>query len=90
MKYLAIAFLALSLNACYKDPMRTESTDNPEVPVSLLFEKDGCKVYRFYDNRSHYFVKCENSSATISSQSYSCGKSVCVRDEEITTSYTGQ
>lgn len=87
MKYLAIAFLVLSLNACHKNPVSTEATDNPEVPVSLLFEKDGCKVYRFEDGRTHYFVNCPNQDAVL--QSESCGKN-CVRDEEVYTNYNGQ
>ncbi len=32
--------------------------------VELIFVKDGCFGYRFYDNRkAHYFVKCENTAA---------------------------
>lgn len=85
MKRIALISL-LALSACSAEPMETTSTTNPEVPVSLLFEKDGCKVYRFYDTRTHYFVKCENSSSDSTISTEHCGKG-CVRDSEINTSY---
>ena len=40
---------AFFVTACEKTPVSTARTDNPEVPVALLFENDGVKVYRFYD-----------------------------------------
>lgn len=57
----ALAFLALVfVTGCASEPVTTEQSTNKEVPVSLLFEYDGCKVYRFYDGgRNIYFSKCE-------------------------------
>ena len=53
--------LALVMTGCEKEAQSTNRTSNSAVSVDLLFEHDGCKIYRFYDNgRSHYFVKCEN------------------------------
>ena len=46
-----------------------------DFEVSFLFEKDGCKIYRFHDNRYHYFTNCTETITTISE---SCGKG-CVR-----------
>lgn len=42
--------LCLFLLGCEKDPVGNSKTNNPDVTVSLLFEHDGVKVYRFYDN----------------------------------------
>ncbi len=52
---------------CYKEPQSSESVGNG-FSVEYLFEKDGIKVYRFYDGgRRHYFT---SKGETISSQSY--------------------
>lgn len=60
----AILVAALLLTACYKDPVSSSSTNNPSVTVALLFEHEGCRVYRFSDaGRAHYYVKCSNSCA---------------------------
>ncbi len=45
-----------------------------DFDVVLLFEYDGCKVYRFYDHGTVYFTKCNE---VIWQQD--CGKS-CVCD----------
>jgi len=42
--------LCLFLLGCAKDPVSNSSTNNPNVTVSLLFEYEGVKVYRFYDS----------------------------------------
>lgn len=67
------------------------TTSNKDVKVELLFEIDGCKVYRFYDsangslyNSAKYFTKCAGSSSV--SWLESCGKN-CVREVEVQTAY---
>jgi hypothetical protein len=56
MKYLTLA-VALLLTSCINEPMSVEHTGkNDEFKVEYLFEKDGIKVYRFYDGRYHYFT----------------------------------
>ena len=48
--------------------------------VNLLFTKDNCDVYRFFDQgRSHYFTNC---TETISSYTRSCGKNCTTTDNE--------
>lgn len=81
---MQILFLALLLSACVVDPVATTRTDNPQVPVDTLFEKDGCTVYRFEDaGRYHYFVRCEpGDDAALGMQN--CGKN-CTHTEEIPT-----
>jgi hypothetical protein len=58
---VGLAFVA----GCANDPVRTDESTNKDVPVSLLFEHDGCKMYRFLDDgRYVYYAKCGGSSET--------------------------
>lgn len=45
------AVLALSslINSCAETAIKSEVTSGNGIKLELLFEKDGCKVYRFYD-----------------------------------------
>lgn len=58
----------LALSACAKPPIETTDTSNPDIAVAPLFEKDGCKVYRFKDEigRIGYYANCVNANATVS------------------------
>ncbi|AHZ84671.1 hypothetical protein Bb109J_c1981 [Bdellovibrio bacteriovorus] len=75
MKQLFV-ILVLLIAGCTRDPVKTSSTNNPEVPVSLLFEYEGCKVYRFIDGRPHYYTNCTEAIGTYTEN---CGKA-CVRE----------
>ena len=46
------------LYGCLGEPQSTENTGkNGEFHIEYLFEKDGIKMYRFYDGgRFHYFT----------------------------------
>lgn len=56
-------------------------TNNSEFDVHLLFEVDGCKVYRFMDyGRERYFSNCNGSVEWTES----CGKN-CTRDVQVPT-----
>jgi len=52
----------------------------------LMSEADGCKVYRFVDNGTHYFTRCGEQVNTIRNYTENCGKA-CTRNrtETITT-----
>ena len=56
-----------------------------QVP-QLMSEADGCKVYRFVDNGTHYFTRCGAQVNTVRNYTESCGKA-CTRQrtESITT-----
>jgi len=48
---------------CASDGVKTVQTDNRDIHVTLLFEHDGCKVYRFTDAGSYiYYANCGASS----------------------------
>jgi len=56
--------LFLVLLGCTKDLVSSSSTNNPGVTVSLLFEHDGVKVYRFYDNGYYvYYTDARGKTA---------------------------
>lgn len=79
MKKLILALLILT--SCQREGIKTEQTNNKEFDVTLLFEKDGCKVYRFYDGGYYrYFTTCKGSIQW----EESCGKN-CTNPMEITT-----
>lgn len=78
----------LMLSGCepYVPPkeLQTEKTNNSTIPVDLLFEHDGCKVYHFvYAHDDHFYTDCRGSTTTM--QPHRCGKLSCPKPEEITT-----
>jgi hypothetical protein len=59
VKFFLGLVIILAAVACGKQEQRVEETTNNNIKVDLLFEKDGCKVYRFYDyGRAIYFTDC--------------------------------
>jgi hypothetical protein len=66
------------LTGCAKQAERVDQV-NMEFNVDTLFTKDGCTVYRFYDEgRGRYFTNCKGSTEW----SESCGKN-CTRSAGI-------
>ena len=56
--------MVFMLNSCYKDSQSKE-TKGEGFEVEFLFEKDGIKVYRFFDGGySHYFTNKGESFST--------------------------
>lgn len=58
MKKSLIALLLLFLSACKKNAIQVIHTDFNNIKLELLFEKDGCKMYRFYDDHYVYWSDC--------------------------------
>lgn len=77
-KIILIAFVLLS--ACNKPAKEISSTNNAQITIELLFEKDGCKVYRFEDRYYRYFTNCTGGV----SWNETCGKN-CSREVNIQT-----
>ena len=61
MKYL---FLLICLVSCLEKPVSTSKTNNENIKVELLFEHDGCKVYRFNDGDYRYYAVCSGQATT--------------------------
>lgn len=76
---------ALALASCSKDPIETRRTDNPNISAELLVTIDGCRVYRFYDERAVYVTVCQPSSKSASvvySHLEVCGKNCWVEVQD--------
>jgi hypothetical protein len=56
MKRLALCGLLVAVAAigCRKDAQQKQATSNSNFELELLFERDGMKVYRFYDGNAVY------------------------------------
>ncbi|MDR3057009.1 MAG: DUF4884 domain-containing protein [Prevotella sp.] len=49
---------------------KVPSDNNTTYKVDYLFEHEGCKVYRFYDNGHYvYFTNCNGESISIENDS---------------------
>jgi hypothetical protein len=58
--------MVLMLNSCYKSSQSSE-TKGDGFEVEFLFEKEGIRVYRFFDGgHAHYFT---DKGQTLSTQS---------------------
>jgi hypothetical protein len=55
-KILITGFILIAFTACKKEAKSMSKVDAFEL--ELLFEKDGCKVYRFYDGNYIYWANC--------------------------------
>jgi hypothetical protein len=64
MKTAGAILCVLFLVGCTTAPVSVHKTTNPNVQVELLFEYDGCRVYRFEDDGVHYFSRCFGASTS--------------------------
>lgn len=69
---LPLLLLVILLVACgRREGIEQVRTNNQVIEVELLFEHEGCKIYRFYDGRYGYYTKCGDLNW---SHTESCGK----------------
>ena len=72
IKASALAFIAINLFSCTAGiPLtNTPSENNKTYRVQYLFQHDGCKVYRFYDEGHYvYFTNCNGQTTSIEKDS---------------------
>jgi hypothetical protein len=56
---------SITLTSCLGEGIEREKTNNSEYDVTFLFEKDGIKVYRFFDgSHAHYFTSSGETMTT--------------------------
>lgn len=55
---IVVALLLSHTYSCNEQAIKTETTQVNGIKLELLFEKDGCKVYRFLDGRYIYWSDC--------------------------------
>ena len=65
---------ALASSGCLAQPIMTTQTSNPGIQVDLLFEHDGCRMYRFMDGGYHYFARCDGMGPSATVLPDKCGK----------------
>ena len=58
-KLLIICIAVISLISCKREAKTTERSGN--FDLEFLFEKDGCKVYRFFDGEYVYWANCSGT-----------------------------
>lgn len=62
-----LALCAVALTGCEKQTVKTPTSVNQntskDYEVTLLFEVDGIKVYRFYDGRAVYFTNANGKTS---------------------------
>ena len=62
-RIIGIGVVCLLVWGCQQEGKVTTTTDNPNFAVTLLFEHEGCRVYRFSDGGTKYFTNCRGSVA---------------------------
>lgn len=71
MKRLIAVLACMTIGACVKSSIGRESTNNKDIAISKLFDKDGCTMYRFYDMEYRYFVICPTGHEATTSGEFS-------------------
>lgn len=80
MKLILFATIAILVSSCKKQSIESSQTNNSEISVELLFEKDGVKVYRFQDGgRFIYYTDARGKT-----EWYSGGKNKTLHEVETT------
>ena len=72
LSVIVVACCLIAFTACYVGtPLVTSNAENNRTyEVDYLFEHEGCKVYRFYDNGNYvYFTNRAGEVTTIKNDS---------------------
>ena len=77
---IVATLIILGLYGLFKAVFGLNEQEKTEMRVpQLLSEADGCKVYKFVDNGTHYFTRCGEQVNTVRHYTESCGKN-CTRN----------
>ena len=73
------ALIVLGLIGTFQAVFGLNEQEKAEMRVpQLLSESDGCRVYKFVDDGTHYFTRCGEQVDTVRHYTESCGKN-CTR-----------
>jgi hypothetical protein len=73
------ALIILGLIGTFQAVFGLSEQEKAEMRVpQLLSESDGCRVYKFVDDGTHYFTRCGEQVDTVRHYTESCGKN-CTR-----------
>lgn len=82
-----IVLLLFGLSSCVRGPQQVYSTTNRNYTLALLFEHEGCKVYRFKDgDRFVYWTDCRGKLETAYRDTNQYGSQEVTIQNETTTS----
>jgi Domain of unknown function (DUF4884) len=65
-------FFSITIQSCFTPYLLLPKANNEPITykVDFLFEHDGCKVYRFWDNGSYiYFTSCNGETIKVQTDS---------------------
>jgi hypothetical protein len=80
-KIIGLLLISITFISCVGDGIEKSKTNNDDYEVTYLFEKDGVKMYRFYDGMHyHYFT---SGGETITTQTSGSGKNETRYEENI-------
>jgi hypothetical protein len=63
-KLLLLLLISITFVSCYGDGIEKLKTNNDDYSVTYLFEKDGIKVYRFYDGTHYHYFTSQGETIT--------------------------
>jgi|LakMenEpi03Aug12_release.lakeMendotaPanAssembly.Ray.scaffolds.fasta_scaffold557286_2 hypothetical protein len=70
-----LLLIALIFASCKREAQKQVQSTNSNFNVELLFEVDGCKVYRFRDGENYkYFTNCKGSVSWDDTKTQQSGK----------------
>ena len=73
------ALIVLGLIGTFQAVFGLNEQEKAEMRVpQLLSESDGCRVYKFVEDGTHYFTRCGEQVDTVRHYTESCGKN-CTR-----------
>jgi hypothetical protein len=73
------ALIVLGLIGTFQAVFGLNEQEKAEMRVpQLLSESDGCRVYKFVDDGTHYFTRCGEQVDTVRHYTETCGKN-CTR-----------
>jgi hypothetical protein len=56
-KIIFSIIILIGISSCKEDAIQTQNVGTG-IELEFLFEKDGCKVYRFFDGHYIYWSSC--------------------------------
>jgi hypothetical protein len=64
-KIIGLLLISITLVSCVGDGIEKSKTNNDDYEVTYLFEKDGVKVYRFYDGMHYHYFTSKSETITV-------------------------
>lgn len=74
-----LILIALIFASCKREAQQQVQSTNSNFQVELLFEADGCKIYRFFDGGYYrYFTTCKGSVSWTTTETAAKGQTYSI------------